>query len=104
GYHKLVWFRALKVRLGNRSHGAVQKGSKGMSTSFSLRRVLAGLLLICGFFAGGQAWAVTNCKATQGPKSIPLSPWPYSKAFKVRTESPVSFRARVSGKLPSRYW
>ncbi|HEY3646202.1 MAG TPA: IPT/TIG domain-containing protein [Gammaproteobacteria bacterium] len=67
-----------------------------MSKSFGLRRVLAGLVLLCGLVAGGDAWAVTNCRVT-GAVNVTLSPCPYSKTFKFGTSSPVTFNVAMTG-------
>ena len=67
-----------------------------MDKSFGLRRLLAGLLLLCGLVAGGDAWAVTNCQV-QGAVSVKLSPCPYSKDFKFGASSPVTFNVAMTG-------
>ncbi|HEY3646203.1 MAG TPA: IPT/TIG domain-containing protein [Gammaproteobacteria bacterium] len=70
----------------------------------SLRRLLAGLLLLCGLCLGGQAWgAAPACKA-QGAVNISLSPCPLAVTFKVGTDEPVAVHVVLSGNVPSNFF
>lgn len=67
-----------------------------MSKPFGLRRILAGLILLCGAVAGGDAWALTNCHVA-GPVSITVAPCPYSKNVKFGASSPVAINVDATG-------